>query len=350
MGISGISSKAADVLENKDKFNGGSELNEDLGISLYETDNRNYDAQLGSFRQIDKLAAKFMSWSPYQFGYDNPIGNNDPTGLETITQQQIMQLYNMPGNGNHHWDNISGFDFNISENEATGYGELAFLEAVERKASAIYGEGGGGAYEDEEESYTHAYNLATALVLNCLKGIRTWILKFSGKAADATSDYGDIQKANGCLSIWEVDENGKETKSIGEYVAASGGQDYGLLPNGFYKSFGITLGSKWYSDGKYPEGDPRINNKTRLNFKMPLEYQSDLFGKKLYFGRFDIEYHSIPADVYKGNYNYTGGCIGIKGHWESLDFYKNIKSYFDRGAAFIITIVNIDLNRDRRNH
>ena len=79
----GISSKALSFgnPENKKKFNGGTELNSDFDISLYETDFRLYDPQIGRFVQADELADEFDDWSPYVFANDNPILFNDPTGL-----------------------------------------------------------------------------------------------------------------------------------------------------------------------------------------------------------------------------------------------------------------------------
>jgi len=83
--MAGISSKAAGKLENKYKFNGGTELNSSFDLSLYETDFRLYDPQIGRFVQPDELAEEFDNWSPYAFANDNPILLNDPTGLASDT-------------------------------------------------------------------------------------------------------------------------------------------------------------------------------------------------------------------------------------------------------------------------
>jgi RHS repeat-associated protein len=79
--MAGISSKAAGSLENKYKFNGGTERDGDLGINLDETDFRLYDAQIGKFLQIDPLSDYFESYSPYTYVVDNPISYADPLGL-----------------------------------------------------------------------------------------------------------------------------------------------------------------------------------------------------------------------------------------------------------------------------
>jgi RHS repeat-associated protein len=79
--MAGISSKAAGKLENRHKFNDGTELTSEFDLSLYETPCRGYDPQVGRFWQIDPYAEDFDSWTPYNFAENNPIAFNDPTGL-----------------------------------------------------------------------------------------------------------------------------------------------------------------------------------------------------------------------------------------------------------------------------
>ena len=82
MTMSAISSTAGTVAKNNYKFNAGTELTESFDINYYETYFRQYDAQLGRFTGVDALAEQTFSWSPYQFGYNNPAMFNDPTGLQ----------------------------------------------------------------------------------------------------------------------------------------------------------------------------------------------------------------------------------------------------------------------------
>lgn len=42
---------------------------------------RGYDPQLGRFNQVDPLAELFYAWTPYQFGFNDPIFWSDPLGL-----------------------------------------------------------------------------------------------------------------------------------------------------------------------------------------------------------------------------------------------------------------------------
>ena len=79
--IAGISSRAPSSLENRRKFNDGTELNTDLDLNWYETDYRSYDPQIGRFHQIDELTEFDFNWSPYVYAHNNPILLNDPLGL-----------------------------------------------------------------------------------------------------------------------------------------------------------------------------------------------------------------------------------------------------------------------------
>ena len=81
LSMAGISSKAAGSLENRYKFNKGTELNNDFDLSFYETQCRLYDPQIGRFWQVDEIAEVSWEWTPYNFALNNPISLNDPSGL-----------------------------------------------------------------------------------------------------------------------------------------------------------------------------------------------------------------------------------------------------------------------------
>ena len=81
--MAGISSKAANVLENRKKFT-SQELNSDLGLDWYEFRYRMHDPQTGRFTQIDPLADKFIYNSTYAYAENKPTLGIDLEGLELL--------------------------------------------------------------------------------------------------------------------------------------------------------------------------------------------------------------------------------------------------------------------------
>ncbi|MCX2839451.1 DUF6443 domain-containing protein [Salinimicrobium sp. MT39] len=59
----------------------GQELNETLGLNVLEMTFRQYDPAIGRFNVIDELAEQAQDYTPYRFGFNNPIFFSDPTGL-----------------------------------------------------------------------------------------------------------------------------------------------------------------------------------------------------------------------------------------------------------------------------
>lgn len=86
--MAGISDKALLKPTNPYKYNGGSELEEDYGVSYYNTFYRKYDPQIGRFTGVDMLSEQGYGINPYHFGMNNPIFFNDPTG--SISSQAQM--------------------------------------------------------------------------------------------------------------------------------------------------------------------------------------------------------------------------------------------------------------------
>ena len=62
------------------KYN-GKELQEELGLNMYDYGARNYDPALGRWMNIDPLAEKATDWTPYRYAFNNPLSFTDPTGM-----------------------------------------------------------------------------------------------------------------------------------------------------------------------------------------------------------------------------------------------------------------------------
>lgn len=75
--MSGISSKAAGSLINKNKYSGhelqSQEFSDGSGLELYDFGARMQDPQIGRFFTQDRFAFKYHSLTPYQYAANNPI-------------------------------------------------------------------------------------------------------------------------------------------------------------------------------------------------------------------------------------------------------------------------------------
>jgi len=60
--------------------NGGTELN--TTSNLYDLAYRNYDPILGRMNQIDPMATKYASLTPYNFSFNDPVTFTDPSGAD----------------------------------------------------------------------------------------------------------------------------------------------------------------------------------------------------------------------------------------------------------------------------
>jgi RHS repeat-associated protein len=60
--------------------NSGTELN--TTSNLYDLDYRNYDPVLGRMHQIDPLASKYSSLTPYNYSFNDPVSFSDPSGAD----------------------------------------------------------------------------------------------------------------------------------------------------------------------------------------------------------------------------------------------------------------------------
>lgn len=76
--------------------NGGTELN--TTSNLYDLHYRNYDPTLGRMNQVDPMATKYASLTPYNFAFNDPVYNNDVSGADPNQDEdlkQAMKLHNL---------------------------------------------------------------------------------------------------------------------------------------------------------------------------------------------------------------------------------------------------------------
>ena len=70
---------------------GGKEEQDELGLEWHDFHARNYDASLGRWMNVDPLAEKYPSMSPYSAFANNPIFYVDPDGREIKTHREVAE-------------------------------------------------------------------------------------------------------------------------------------------------------------------------------------------------------------------------------------------------------------------
>lgn len=133
-----VNSNRSEVAE-KYKF-GGKELNDELGLDLYDFGARNYDAGIGRWLNMDPLAEDFESWTSYHYVHNNPINFIDPTGMiaegwfkntqgeikydEKINNQSDLKKHNIEGTfiaNSFFGEDQNGQIFNFQSNGEISY-------------------------------------------------------------------------------------------------------------------------------------------------------------------------------------------------------------------------------------
>ena len=96
--MAGISSKAAGIIQNKEKTFQGQRFDDVLGLNLVQFKWRNHDPQIGRFIEIDPLSDKYVHNSTYAFSENKVTRHIELEGLEAVlpnpTGSPVIAFYN----------------------------------------------------------------------------------------------------------------------------------------------------------------------------------------------------------------------------------------------------------------
>ena len=91
--MSGISSKAAGTIQNKEKTFQGQRFDDDLGLNWVQFKWRNHDPQIGRFIEIDPLSEKYVYNSTYAFSENKVTAHVELEGLESVGISDIQNPF-----------------------------------------------------------------------------------------------------------------------------------------------------------------------------------------------------------------------------------------------------------------
>ncbi|WP_396188976.1 RHS repeat-associated core domain-containing protein [Flavobacterium sp.] len=74
---------------SKYKYN-GKELQEELGLNMYDYGARNYDQSIGRYFTIDNFLEAFYNNTPYQYTANNPVKFIDVNGDYGRTRYRVQ--------------------------------------------------------------------------------------------------------------------------------------------------------------------------------------------------------------------------------------------------------------------
>lgn len=86
----------------KYKYN-GKELQDELGLNVYDYGNRNYDAALGRFMNMDRFSEKYVDTSPYHYTKNNPVFYVDIKGDSLAVFRPNGSFWKIQDDGKKEW-------------------------------------------------------------------------------------------------------------------------------------------------------------------------------------------------------------------------------------------------------
>lgn len=127
-------------VENKYKFS-GKELDDELGLNEYDFGARMYDPAIARWGCIDPMADMAPHWTPFRYGFNNPITVTDPTGM--LEEDWVKNLTTGITEWDNDVDNKEQYDKKYGNDKNYAYvGDWA-ARAVDKDGSIFNGHSNG---------------------------------------------------------------------------------------------------------------------------------------------------------------------------------------------------------------
>lgn len=150
------------VYNNPYKFN-AKELDKETGLYYYGA--RYYNPRLSVWYGVDPLAGKMPSWSPFSYGFDNPIRFIDPDGRSPL--DIVINLYDISSGKYKEYARIKSEKYNMSVNISAPYPFHGISLSADSSQRRTYGDfkGISGKYKFDEIASTHGDPDAISIAL-----------------------------------------------------------------------------------------------------------------------------------------------------------------------------------------
>jgi RHS repeat-associated protein len=157
-----FSSSGGNSVAQKYKYN-GKELQDELGLNMYDYGARNYDPALGRWMNIDPLAEKYFKSSPFAYVNNSPIVAFDPDGQKILFinghyNGYLGWLLGSSAGGKEYWGN--GFA-SAAQNFFNDYSIISDSNYID--GSSMFGGDSSGS-DREQDGYEYAEKNYSTLI------------------------------------------------------------------------------------------------------------------------------------------------------------------------------------------